>query len=173
MEENEIPQPLRLNLGCGADVKDGYINIDIRPIRSGLPGEIVQMDVREVETNFSEVDEILALDILEHLPRKEARGILQSWVRTLRVGGRIVIRSPDTLKLIEVYQKGDMNFEEFVRRMYGGQDYSYNYHYTAFHGRLLEKWLRKMGMRVTRLSINVAHNFIIEAIKNGDMANGD
>jgi hypothetical protein len=65
--------PILLNLGCGLDVRDGFINIDLF---SDNP-KVVNMDVRKLEFADNSVDFVLASDILEHFSFKETSTILK------------------------------------------------------------------------------------------------
>ena len=77
----------RLNLGCGSDRRDGYINSDI------LGGD-VQVDLTKFPwpwpDNFA--DEIWMRHVLEHLPDTEAT--LGEIRRILKPGGRFVGQVP-------------------------------------------------------------------------------
>ena len=56
---------MKLNLGCGSNVLEGYVNVDL------IGGEgIVEEDLVEflLHTKPESVDEILLQDVLEHLP---------------------------------------------------------------------------------------------------------
>ena len=81
--------PLRLNLGCGRDVRPGYENIDRLP----HPGVIVA-DVEGEGLPFPDgsVDAILARHVMEHVVRFD-KALHECW-RVLRVGGRLEIAVP-------------------------------------------------------------------------------
>ncbi len=81
---------IKLNLGAGKDIKAGWINHDI----ASLPSIDVVHDLNEypwpwVENNF---DEILAMDILEHLD--DFVKTMEELHRILNPGGIVTIRVP-------------------------------------------------------------------------------
>ncbi len=79
----------KLNLGCGTDVRQGYVNIDVAP----LPGVDLVRDLNDLPLPFpaGSVDEVLCKDVLEHL---EYIPLLRELQRMLAPGGRLVIESP-------------------------------------------------------------------------------
>jgi len=79
----------KLNLGCGKDIREGWVNLDSHP----LPGVDVVHDLERPPLPFQneEFDEILCQDVLEHL---EYVPVLKELHRILKPGGRITIRVP-------------------------------------------------------------------------------
>ena len=79
----------KLNLGCGTDIRPGYVNLHA----AELPGVDVAHNIEKLPLPFrgGEFDEILALDVLEHVdyPR-----ILKDLHRILAPGGRLIVRVP-------------------------------------------------------------------------------
>lgn len=80
----------RLNLGCGVDVKKGYINCDIIK----YPGVERIVDItKKLPWKDNEVDEIFCSHVLEHLV-KSPLDILLEFLRILKPEGFIEIRVP-------------------------------------------------------------------------------
>jgi SAM-dependent methyltransferase len=91
-------EPVRLHLGCGSRIFDGYINID---------GEYMRGDARVVIRDITQpfdlpqesVDEILTVHVIEHISRSQVGRMLREWYRILRPGGFVAIEWPDFLKM--------------------------------------------------------------------------
>ena len=164
---------MRLNLGCGLDIKQGYVNVDFRK----LPGVDVVADL-SANWPFKDgcAEEILLLDFLEHFPYRQTSFILMECHRVLADGGTVVIQVPDgehltrALGMIGEYlcnrcggtmgggefsairpcQKCGQTAEEIadaaMRRLYGGQDYVGNYHQTCFTREMLKRRARDCGL---------------------------
>lgn len=131
---------LALNIGCGDNILStisGFkcINVDIR----ALSGVDIICDVHSLPFPDNHFDRILASDIIEHFPIIETRSLLAEWSRVLKVGGRIKFRTPNLRWIAQEYiSKKDAEF--IAWHIFGGQDYSTNYHYVIFD----EKWLSSL-----------------------------
>ena len=84
-------QPLvRLQLGCGNDPKQGWINHDLMP----LPDIDVVHDLNERPWPWADntIDEIWAKDVLEHLP--DTLGTMEELYRITKPGASVYIAVP-------------------------------------------------------------------------------
>jgi SAM-dependent methyltransferase len=79
----------KLNLGCGYDIRDGWVNLDASP----LSGVDVIHDIEDLPLPFDDdsFDEVLAKDVLEHI---EYVDTLRDLYRILKVGGKLTIQVP-------------------------------------------------------------------------------
>jgi len=132
----------RLNLGCGPDIREGFINVDAR----SLPGVDLVSDVRKLPFPKSSISEIVAIDVLEHLSRLEAPEALRYWVSLLTKEGSIFVQSPDIRLLAEVIEDDD----ELSRRLYGDQDYPENLHKSGFTLSRLRELLEAEGLKIVK-----------------------
>ncbi len=193
---------MRLNLGCGTDIKPGYVNVDARKI----PGVDVVTDLAaKWPWDDGSVDEILMLDFLEHFPYRSTEGILQQAWKVLKPGGALVVQVPSFeecaaamnydvgmlcnacgFEWTEAHCLGNESLicgkcgqpryavaEAGMRRLYGGQDYEGNWHYTAFTKNSLQRKLKESGFKVGEF-LEEEHqrlnwNMKIRAYKDGDL----
>jgi SAM-dependent methyltransferase len=87
----ETKQP-RLNVGCGQNVLDGWLNVDLEGGRHGT----VFMDAsRRWPLNENSFDAILCEHTIEHMPKEAGRHLLAEARRVLRPGGQIRVVTPD------------------------------------------------------------------------------
>jgi SAM-dependent methyltransferase len=85
--------PQRLHLGCGTDIRAGWINLDAQK----LPGVDVVADLDDCRRNplplpADSIDEFLCSHVLEHL--RDALGFMQEMHRIAKPGAIITIRVP-------------------------------------------------------------------------------
>lgn len=150
---------MRLNLGCGNDIREGYVNVDFRATHPAV--REVDLSVFPWPFDDESADEILMLDFLEHFPRAASAKILLECRRILTHSGRVIIQVPDAQILARVICGGadfpcnrcGANVEcvdgvvmdcdkcgqcgldakdAAIQRMFGGQDYAGNFHQNAF-----------------------------------------
>jgi SAM-dependent methyltransferase len=123
-----------LNVGCGERTFKEYpsghkcINVDER----NLPCVDEVMDVRKLNFPDNYFDYILASDIIEHFPISKTQDILIEWKRVLKVGGIIEFRLPNLKDICKKYVDGINDTKLTSWLIYGGQDYSGNFHYVGF-----------------------------------------
>lgn len=167
---------MKLNLGCGSDIREGYVNVDFRPV----DGRVLVQDLSKFPWIFKSesADEILMLDSLEHFPYRLTQTILLECCRVLKFGGKIVLQVPDAAQTMaalvmdgdylcnrcgaRMQDEADTNHENCPRcqqtaediseaavgRFYGGQDYEGNYHYTCFTNHRLRKITESCGFKL-------------------------
>ena len=146
--------PKKLNLGCGFDHREGFVNVDM----NAWHHPDLLADVRKIGfLPALHYDEIVAQDVLEHLPRTETLRTLAHWNRVLRRGGTITIRVPSVLGVADLLsQRANRNpakHEELIQCLFGTQAYTGDFHFTSFTDVLLEHYLERAGFRQKRCEL--------------------
>lgn len=79
----------KLNVGCGTDIKEGWINLDLHKNE----GVDIIHDIEKLPLPFKEgsFDEILCQDVLEHV---DYIPVLKDLHRILKLGGKLNIKVP-------------------------------------------------------------------------------
>ena len=98
---------LKLNLGCGGDLKEGYLNIDTKAPEN-LPKEynFRQGDAGNLFFIPDKcVDEIYAKYLIEHIHILDLKEYLFEWRRVLKEDGKLIVIFPDFDKIIKEYKK--------------------------------------------------------------------
>jgi SAM-dependent methyltransferase len=144
----DLPSPLprRLNLGCGWDHRDGYLNVDCyERHQPDLIADISNLPM--LPSGYFE--EVLAKDVLEHFERTRTDTILAEWARLLSPDGHLVLEVPSLLHLaglvLEQAKSADMA-AAYIHMMFGTQAYVGDYHFTSFTPATLQQHLVKVGL---------------------------
>jgi len=96
-------------------------------------------------------DEILAVDILEHLSCLEAETLLKQCYRWLKIGGLLTVSTPNLVHITHMLCISNMLGEyELLKLLYGSSgvgdgDYSENYHKWCYSIRSLKNLLHVAG----------------------------
>jgi SAM-dependent methyltransferase len=96
---------IKLNLGCGDKILDGYVNVDVVESRAGKKPDVIcdLHDLSKFKSNS--VDEILAVHVVEHFWQWEVVDILKEWTRVLKPGGKMILECPNLISAAEEFLK--------------------------------------------------------------------
>lgn len=108
---------IKLNLGCGANIKSDWINID--------SGEQFGEDSLDLVYDLSKglpfpdesVDFIYHEHLIEHLSKEEGKVFLRDCLRILKEGGIMRIACPDLKMIIRDYQGDKFMEREWLNRI--------------------------------------------------------
>ena len=92
---------MRLHLGCGDKLWDGYVNIDMK-------GGDVQCDIRHLPYDAELADEITAIHVAEHFLITEILTVFRAWKAILKPGGKLILELPCYDKVV-AHIKADAN----------------------------------------------------------------
>lgn len=93
MHKEHGKPPYKLNVGCGRNIKDGWINLD----SSALPGVDLVCDLngvrnKPIELPDESVEQFLLSHVIEHV--RDSLGLMQELWRLARPNATAVIRVP-------------------------------------------------------------------------------
>ncbi len=96
----EANNVVKLNIGCGKNILEGWLNSDYYPQSE----KILHLDAT-VQFPFEDdkLDYIFSEHTIEHLTYHQGLKMLQECHRTLKPGGKLRISTPDLSFLIELY----------------------------------------------------------------------
>jgi ubiquinone/menaquinone biosynthesis C-methylase UbiE len=153
----------RLNLGAGSDIREGWINVDIRPGE----GIDVVSDTSNLPFDDNSSGKIYASDVLEHIMCAKVLGTLKEWHRVLAPKGTITIKVPSLSTIATNYVRHTIDTEEFVRLVYGGQEDGElaNAHKSGYDPQYLSFLMKRAGFIVSKIIRHLdppdVNNFVI------------
>lgn len=157
---------IKLNLGCGKDIREGYDNIDIF---SQNP-KVIKGDVTNL-SNYQDnsVDEVLALDIIEHFPGVKVLSVLKEWCRVLKPGGLLIIRTPDIEVIFDHFypkaKNGQITWKRLSDIINGSQTTPYQFHHVTLSYSWLNQMLEECGIVATQKVRISNQNMVVHAWK--------
>lgn len=168
-------EKIKLHLGNGTVYLKNWINIDIKgPLAKDNP-EIVKrnkttidkyykfpfkqnkdnnvtdiiMDVRKLDFKDNSVDEILCVNLIDHLKKEDFLVALGEWRRVLKVGGSLIIDVDDRQKQAEILTSAETNeeIEWALRLIYCDHASEGRTHFWGYSPDYLRDILEKNGFK--------------------------
>lgn len=104
----------KLNLGCGANILRGWLNVDFDPVSA----EVVYLDATaRFPLPDGAFDFVFSEHMIEHVSYAQAEHMLRECFRVMKGGGRIRISTPDLKFLVDLYASDKSPVqEEYVRK---------------------------------------------------------
>lgn len=164
---------IKYNLGGGPKKIEGFLNVDALPW-DGVTD--VVWDLTEVPYGFvkESVDELVAVEVLEHISFRHTEKVLSEWYRILKMGGKLTIQVPNIGEMMEDYVNGlicdcvphkvvkeedfkadlwcekckgkaKVNTNRWLFAFTGAQKHDWDIHQNIFTKEILEEKLKKVG----------------------------
>ena len=90
---------LKLHLGCGRKILEGYINCDFADNAYDVKPDVA-CDITKLPFEDNSADEIMAIHVFEHFYLKDIDSILDEWKRVLKPEGKLILEMPCLNKVI-------------------------------------------------------------------------
>lgn len=130
--ESEIKPSVKLNIGAGSAVLEGFTPIDRK----------IGTEAASLNYINDSVEEIRASHILEHFNFVDAKKALAEWVRVLKPGGIIKIAVPDLEKIIKL-RETDPLWRFYLA---GGQIDANDQHLSVWDAGILRAYMDDAGL---------------------------
>lgn len=114
---------MKLNLGCGSDIKEGWLNIDLEITQSGTHGG-TQTLIKNLLKGLPKLDlfgepihnvsHITSSHFWEHLTPPQGMTLLRECYEVLAPGGYFRMALPKTREAMKAYLDGDLKYFELL-----------------------------------------------------------
>ena len=117
---------MKVNLvyGDAGQTLDNYLNIN----PYGEESEFVRVDgIQNIDSQVDngELDELIAMDVLEYIPVNKIKDALSNWISKLRVGGKLIVGFVDAQLKAKEFANHRISLAEFNNGMHGTQEKPY------------------------------------------------
>ena len=129
-----ISKPIKLNIGAGSTVIDGYTPLDIK---DGINAD-------KLPYGDGTVDEVYASHVLEHFPYERTKEVLTEWARVLKPGGIMRIGVPDMEKIVGSWAEASKR--NLSRYLMGGHTDADDVHGAVFDEDILRTAMQQVGI---------------------------
>jgi len=139
---------VKINIGCGPMVLDGWTNCDIQVSpKAPRPPEIL-CDVKSIPLEDECADVVMALHLLEHFYQWEAPAVVQEWRRLLKPGGKLILELPNLEAACRNLLKG-MKDQMSMWPLYGdpGHKDPYMCHRWGYTPKTVTRFLKQQGFK--------------------------
>ena len=133
---------MKLNLGCGNDIREGYINID--PY-TNLKSVDMCADVLDLPFKDNTIDEIYISHVMEHMGIYNIPIVLLEFNRVLKERGLLIIRVPDLKDRLTEFLKSEHPGTRIhtLDNIFGGQTHEGDFHKNGFDEEMLKLQLSR------------------------------
>jgi hypothetical protein len=154
----------RINIGCGYDKLPGYLNVDVDPACSPDVLIVGGDDSMIPRQHFREA---LAMDVLEHIPRRDTLRALLSWADYLGNEGRLVLQTTSILGVAARLQRMTHYYDHhsWTSCLFGNQAHPGDFHFTGFTELTLKVHLLAAGFRLEQFQLRDDWLLYAEAAK--------
>lgn len=149
---------MKVVLGCGDDIRDGYLNIDDRPINN----KVTKCDLDNLTKIIkSPVQEMIVNGIISRYSMSDLGKVVSHWVSFLAPGGIIYIKATDVQVISNEFIYGRISIEEMNARLFGDKIVNRG----IYSLESIEALLNQLGM-ITLEKTYLEKDFVIRAQKS-------
>jgi SAM-dependent methyltransferase len=171
-------EEVRLNLGCGGCVTNGFINVDryvdfrSEHVKWYPDGIAVNGDMLELPFRSGSADVVECIAAIEHLPLHCVETAVKEMWRVLKVGAKVIIFTTDFSGLctqwlqMEQQFRHEMAFSVMAQSFYGSQVHRGEFHYSPFTAASLAILLYNCNFSLVKMERHATGETWPESIKS-------
>ncbi len=140
------------------DIRSGYLNIDgiATADECKADGRIAaRVDNLEHTVDANELEELVAMDVLDYFPMKEADEILNHWLSRLKHGGRLTVGVVDLRQIAREVLSNTCDIADANVLLFGKEEEGWQFKHCVFTTTILVNILRAKGYAIeSKLAMN-------------------
>lgn len=164
---------IKIELGSGQNPQPGFLHVEIS---DNFPDVDIVCDLSKEKLPIPDgcVIEMIHNHLIEHIPWRDLPFIVGEMSRVMKSGGKMFFRTPDLEAVVKAYIKGE-DFSEWppdmkamedvfgewnpstwlMIKLFSGQDYPSNFHYSVMDFKLVKMLLERHGFtNVSRVDVH-------------------
>lgn len=145
---------MKLNLGCAKDIQKGWINVDLHYKHP----DVINEDITSLSfVSENSVDEIMAKDILEHLPFSKGLECLNIWYKWLKPQGKLFLQTTNWDKFKDSCPNGGWDLKTLNHMLFAGPSWinqeanDCDWHKSIYSAIFLKDFVSKTGYEIISL----------------------
>lgn len=152
---------MKLNIKCGSDVRNGYVNVDND---TTVTGNVNHGGLESLDwvCEHGDAEEIIAVNALRFIQTDQTDAVLQNWCSKLKDEGTITIQDTDLHLASKSFSNDQIDLQEFSSMIFGLK------HNMPFRSgidmRTVVSKLKDLGLTITNKRFN-GMSFLVEAKK--------
>lgn len=174
---------MKVEIGAGARKRPGWIGVDLNPTFADIEGDALHLPFAD-----GEVDELRAIDVLEHISYRETDRALKEWARVLHSEGALYVQVPDAETIFGWFVSHDARLRRMENRncsllegaqwrllgghddgtyanSKNGDDWRWNAHYSLWSKLSLAEALHLADFDVLTIQTNGHPNLLCNAVR--------
>lgn len=168
--EKKLKRLRKINFGCGWDIREGYLNVDMWPDCN--PDLVIEnSDYSIIPKNHYK--EMLANDVLEHIPRTETLSYLLDWSEYLKKGGKLYLQTSSVLGVAKQLQNHSKFADQYgwLTCLFGNQAHAGDFHHNGFTKQVLSVYLVAAGYKIDSIKLRDKWLLHVDCHKEYDWTN--
>jgi len=147
---------MKIEIGVGKRHHSGYETIDVE----AYANPTYLGDFRTM--HFENLDEIRSHHLFEHFNRKESLEVLKLWNSWLKLGGTLIIETPDFEGICKSFSETTDESKRYwlCRHSSGSQEADWSYHRDGWWEQKFRDTLPKYGFQINSISKSCSRKYL-------------
>jgi len=131
---------MRYHLGCGGDIKPGYVNVDMYSAKAQVREDLLTM-------KYQPSSHIESHHVFEHFTYVNSLVLLVKWSMALKMGGTLQVDIPDVERLAAALPGAGLAMQRGIMRLiFGSHEAGWAYHINGWTEPMFRETIKYFGL---------------------------